>query len=140
MTASRRDTATGDVLEEMILPALRRGGYSIRPQTDIGTRPGGGRHRVDAIAEKGGVAVPISLKGQEVSGTAEQKVPFGVISLAERVKAGVFGRAYLVLGGPGWTVRDYYTSGALREHLVHADLVRIVALEAFIKLANRGQL
>ena len=40
----------------------------------------------------------------------------------------------------GWTLRDYYTSGALADHLIHAALVRIVTLEAFIRLANNGQL
>jgi hypothetical protein len=45
-----------------------------------------------------------------------------------------------VLGGDGWTLRDYFTSGALADHLVHAALVRVVTLEAFIRLANNGQL
>ncbi len=45
-------------------------------------------------------------------------------------------RAYLVLGGDGWTLRDYYTSGELKDHLICAGLVRVVTLEAFVKLAN----
>jgi hypothetical protein len=60
--------------------------------------------------------------------------------LADAVKAGHGTRAYLVLGGDGWKLRDYYTSGALNEHLIHADIVRVVTLEAFIRLANRGEL
>lgn len=60
--------------------------------------------------------------------------------LADAVRAGNATRAYLVLGGDGWTLRDYYTSGKLSEHLIHASLVRVVALEAFIRLANNGQL
>lgn len=40
----------------------------------------------------------------------------------------------------GWSLRDYYTSGALSEHLTHAMLVMVVTLEAFIRLANNGQL
>jgi hypothetical protein len=35
-----------------------------------------------------------------------------------------------VLGGDGWTLRDYYTSGAPSEHLTHAALVKVVTLEA----------
>jgi hypothetical protein len=46
----------------------------------------------------------------------------------------------LVLGGDGWTLRDYYVSGALSEHLIHSALVKIVTLEAFVRLANNGQL
>jgi hypothetical protein len=32
------------------------------------------------------------------------------------------------------------TSGDLSDHLIHAALVRVVTLEAFIRLANNGQL
>jgi len=46
----------------------------------------------------------------------------------------------LVLGGDGWTLRDYFTSGKMSEHLIHAALVRVVTLEAFVRLANNGQL
>jgi len=49
-------------------------------------------------------------------------------------------RAYLVLGGPGWRLRGYFTSGALQEHLVHAGLVRVVTLEEFVAVANAGKL
>jgi hypothetical protein len=38
------------------------------------------RHFVDVIAEKDGKRFLVSLKWQQVSGTAEQKVPFEVIS------------------------------------------------------------
>ena len=60
--------------------------------------------------------------------------------LADAVRGQHAVRAYLVLGGDGWTLRDYYTSGALSEHLVHAALVRVVTLEAFVRLANNGAL
>ena len=73
-------------------------------------------------------------------GTAEQKVPFEVMCLADAVRAGAGDRAFLVLGGDGWTLRDYYVSGALNDHLTHAHLVRIVTLEAFVRLANKRQL
>jgi hypothetical protein len=44
-----RNTNTGGVLEAMILPALTRGGYQAVKQQTIGTRCGGGTHKVDAI-------------------------------------------------------------------------------------------
>lgn len=78
-------------------------------------------------------------KWQQIGGTAEQKVPFEVTCLADAVRAEDATRAYLVLGGDGWTLRDYYTSGALTDHLIHAKLVGIVTLETFIRLANNGQ-
>jgi hypothetical protein len=60
--------------------------------------------------------------------------------LADAVRAGKATRACLVLGGDGWSLRDYYTLGALGEHLTYAKLVRVVTLEAFIRLANNGDL
>ena len=82
----------------------------------------------------------MSVKWQQTSGTAEQKVPFEVMCLADAVTGGFGSKAYLVLGGDGWTLRDYYTSGALLQRLVGVDQVHIVTLEAFIRLANKGQL
>ena len=124
----------------MILPALERGGYECRKQVETGTRLGGGRQMIDAVASKDGDDLLVSLKWQQTSGTAEQKVPFEVMCLADVVRAGGAQRAYLVLGGDGWKLRDYYTSGALKEHLIHSALVRVVTLEAFVRLANNGEL
>ena len=135
-----RNTNTGGVLEAMILPALKRGHYTFQTQVKAGTRCGGGTHKADALATKDEATVLVSLKWQQTGGTAEQKVPFEVMCLADAVRAGYASRAYLVLGGDGWTLRDYFTSGALADHLVHAALVRVVTLEAFIRLANNGQL
>jgi hypothetical protein len=60
--------------------------------------------------------------------------------LADAVKGGQRTRAYLVLGGDEWTLRDYFTSGKLAEHLICSQLVRVVTLEAFVRIANNGQL
>lgn len=122
------------------MPALAHGGYACETQVAIGTRCGGRVHKVDAIATKDGRRALVSLKWQQTGGTAEQKVPFEVMCLADAVKAGHADRAYLVLGGDGWTLRDYFTSGRLGDHLVHAALVRVVTLEAFARIANNGEL
>jgi|ERR1017187_3327959 hypothetical protein len=135
-----RDTGTGWVLEQMVLPALTRGGYTHKTQVRVGDRLGHGRHFVDAVAEKDGAKFLISVKWQQVSGTAEQKVPFEVICLAETMTTGEFARAYLVLGGEGWKLREFYTSGGLARHLTAADRVQIVTLEHFIAKANQGKL
>ena len=135
-----RNTTTGAVLEAMIAPALKLGGYEFRKQITLGSRPGGRKHNVDAVASKGGKSIVISLKWQQVSGTAEQKVPFEVICLSELVLNKSCDKAYLVLGGEGWTLRDYFVNGGLSGHLVHANNVSIVTLERFIGLANRGAL
>ena len=135
-----RDTGTGGVLEAMVLPALQRGGYTHKLQQVIGSRFGGGRHFVDVIAEKEGNRYLVSLKWQQVAGTAEQKVPFEVICLADAVLTGPYAKAYLVLGGEGWKLRSFYTGGGLKDQLVHADKVEILTLEGFVAKANQGRL
>lgn len=135
-----RDTRTGGVLEAMVLPALKRGGYSYQTQVVVGKRLGGSKHKVDAVAEKNGERIIVSMKWQQVGGTAEQKVPFEVMCLAAEVKSGAFHKAHLVLGGEGWTLREFYTSGELVAHLIDAALVRIMTLEGFVALANKGKL
>jgi len=136
------NTTTGQVLENMVLPALKRGGYEHDVQVNIGTRIGGGKHYVDTVAVKDGRKFLISLKWQQVSGTAEQKVPFEVISLLQAMlDAGdEYAKAYLVLGGEGWKLRDFYTGGGLEKHLQHASKVDIVTLESFIATANQAEL
>ena len=138
---SPRDTGTGRVLEAMILPALTRGGYAYAdgPQ-NIGKRLGGGAHYADVVAEKNGRHFIVSLKWQQVSGTAEQKVPFEVLCLADAIATGGFEKAYLVLGGEGWKLRTFFTSGGLHKYLVHADAVEILTLEAFVARANQAKL
>ncbi len=138
-----RDTRTGGVLEGMILPALDNGGYRYKRQVVIGKRLGGHDHKVDVLVSgESDVEIPISLKWQQTSGTAEQKVPFEILCLAEAVHGsrGKFKKAYLVLGGGGWTLRDYYVSGDIRHYLRNCEPVEIVSLETFVARANQGRL
>ena len=137
---SPRDTRTGGVLERMVLPALERGGYSFGTQVNLGQRLGGGRHFVDAVVEKDGQSFLLSVKWQQVSGTAEQKVPFEVICLSEALEAGPYSKAYLVLGGEGWKLRSFYTTGGLSKHLVNSGKVEVTTLESFVGRANQGKL
>jgi hypothetical protein len=125
----------------MILPALDRGGYGYTLQKKLGERCGGGTHKVDVCASRGdGRWFAVSLKWQQTGGTAEQKVPFEIMCLADAVRRDDVKAAYLVLGGDGWSLRDYYVSGRLKDHLTHADLVTVVTLERFVRLANNGEL
>jgi hypothetical protein len=133
-------TSTGAVLEAMVIPALRLGGYQCDYQQTVGVRIGGRKHKVDVIARRDGRSVLVSVKWQQTSGTAEQKVPFEVICLADAVQSGFANKAVLVLGGEGWTLRDFYAGGGLSPYLKHADAVEIVTLEGFIAKANRAQL
>jgi hypothetical protein len=139
---SPRNTRTGGVLEAMILPALKNGGYSYTTQIHVGERIGGRRHLVDVVADKENRKVLISLKWQQTGGTAEQKVPFEVICLTKAVldSGGTYKKAYLVLGGSGWSLRDFYTGGGLESYLEYKNSIDILNLEEFVKKANEGKL
>ncbi len=142
MTVSRRDTKTGAVMEQMVLPAIERGGYEYFRQVEIGERLGGGKHIVDMVAyDQEQVGFLISLKWQQVSGTAEQKVPYEALCLIDAVlqEPGRYARAYLVLGGPSWSLRDFFTDGLL-PFLRHEEKLSILSLESFVARANRGEL
>lgn len=134
------NTRTGSVLELTILPALDRGGYHYRAQIEIGERLGCGKHVVDVVAEKDGREFLVSLKWQQVAGTAEQKVPFEVICLLDAIERGVYSKAYLVLGGEGWKLRQFYINGGLNRFLAVEGRVEIVTLEGFIAKANSARL
>jgi hypothetical protein len=135
-----RDTRTGGVLEQMILPALSRGGYTYKVRVKVGKRLGCGAHYVDVVAKRSNKAFLISLKWQQVAGTAEQKIPFEVICLSEVLTTGEYEKAYVVLGGEGWTLRQLYVGGGLNKHLQGCDNVSIVTLEHFVGKANRSEL
>ena len=139
----RRDTTTGAVMEAMVLPALERGGYEYFRQVDIGERLGGGKHIVDLVAyNEDGKGYLVSMKWQQTSGTAEQKVPYEAMCLIQSVleEPDRYVKAYLVLGGPSWTLRNFFTDGGLLPYLKHQELISILTLESFVAKANRGEL
>ncbi len=111
------NTRTGGVLERIVLPALDHGGYQYETQVQVGERLGCGKHFVDAVVTKNGRQFLLSVKWQQVSGTAEQKVPFEVICLIDALEESPYERAYVVLGGEGWKLRDFYTKGGLSQYL-----------------------
>ena len=80
------------------------------------------------------------MKWQQVSGTAEQKVPFEIICLIEAIESGEYEKAYLVLGGEGWKLRDVYVAGVLKRYILNSERVDIVTLESFVGRANQGKL
>ena len=83
---------------------------------------------------------PPPLFPQQVAGTAEEKVPYEIICLVDAMAAGEYARAYLVLGGEGWTLRRFFMGETLQRHLHHAHLVTVLSLEDFVARANRGRL
>ena len=102
-----------------------------------------GKVVVHKIQILGSLSCPlISMKWQQTSGTAEQKVPFEIICLIEALEKGTYEKAYLVLGGEGWKpkLKTLYTSGGLEKYIPEADHVEILGLETFVAKANQGNL
>ena len=140
---SPRDTGTGDVFEKMIPPALERGKYKFEKQVVVGKRLGGGSHKVDFLLTcQSGKQIVVSTKWQQVSGTAEQKVPYEIMCLAQAIRNsnGALAKAYLVLGGGGWRLRDFYLGNGLREYMKNCGSVEVMSLETFVAEANQGRL
>lgn len=137
-----RDTSTGKVHEAMIRAGLEAGGYQIDEQTQVGTRPNGRKHMVDLIATLNDDSFLISLKWQQVNGTAEQKIPFEAICLSEALRQShpKYDKAYIVLGGEGWTLKDFYTSADFLPHLNLSHPISVLRTDQFIAFANQKKL
>ena len=135
-----RNTRTGAVLEQMVLPALDMGGYVVERQVRLPERLGGGRHYGDIVASKDGERIVISLKWQQSSGTAEQKVPYEFMCLADVLaKDDSIQKAYIVIGGDGWTKHKFFLND-LNEWVNTDEFVDVVRLDSFVAKANQGLL
>ena len=144
-----RNTTTGQVLEKMILPALKNSGYEFKEQARVGEKPNGRAHKVDVLIKNDGKNILLSLKWQETNGTAEQKVPFEIINLLYAFENHDIEKAYLVLGGTdsnpkkgtsGWTLREWYLAGGLGKYIKYEDKIMLMNLEEFVVLANQKKL
>ena len=137
-----RNTTTGKEFEILVKKSLLKKGYQVTEQVQVGTRPNGGKHKIDLVAKKDGRSYLISLKWQQTSGTAEQKVPYELICLSEALKQsrGAHQAAYLILGGEGWSLKKFYLSGGLDRHLSLDQPVKLLGLDAFLTLAAKNQL
>lgn len=139
-----RDTRTGGVLENTLLPSLLNNGYKTESQADVGPKPNGRKHKIDILVETPDYEkVLVSVKWQQSGGTAEEKIPFEVIKLLYSIEKsdGKYNRAYIVLGGgQGWTLKDWYIKGGLNDYIKNAVDIKIVGLEDFITLCNNKKL
>lgn len=106
-----RDTSTGSHYEGIIASCIERScaknGLMAKHQAQVGTKPGGGRHRVDweiidiANPEIRGL---VSCKFQQTSGTAEEKIAYEVIKLLHTMESDLrYKHAWIVMGGVGWS-------------------------------------
>jgi hypothetical protein len=145
-----RDTTTGRVFEQMVLPALNHSPYLYKTQVCLGRKPSGSKHIADLVIYEGDRRLIVSKKWQQSQGTAEEKIPFEVIMLVRACREWGYTKAYLVLGGTdhdpeqgtqGWTLRQWYLSGGLKTWIPsYQPWVELLTLEAFVAKINRHQL
>lgn len=134
---------------DLVRHALRQGDYLVGERLPMPAVDRDGHYLMDfTTKDRRGFPVYIKLQHQTVAGTVEQKVPFKAIRLIHTVRqtnidagrdADEGARAYLVLGGEGWTARDFFT-GHLASHLADGSCCTIMTIGAFIKRAQLGRL
>jgi len=63
-----------------------------------------------------------------------------VIKLIHALKNGNYKTAYLILGGNGWSIKNFFLNGELKEYIPESNKVHIVDLDTFVGPANSGKL
>jgi len=93
-------TKTGSTLEAGVEAVLLNNSYAVEKQVVVGSKPGGGKHRADLVGMRpNGTRFIVSLKWQQTTGSAEEKVPFEVIKLLHALRENPnYDKAYIVIG------------------------------------------
>lgn len=137
-------TRTGSTLEVMVEAVLLKNSYAVIKQQIVGTKPGGGRHKVDLVGMRpNGSKFLVSLKWQQTAGSAEEKVPFEVIKLLHALRENsAFDKAYIVVGGDGFSpgLVQFYLSEEFRSYIRESEKIEILTLNDVITRANKGNL
>ena len=135
-------TRTGSTLEVTVEAVLLNNSYAVQKQQLVGTKPGGGRHKVDLVGMRpNGSKFLVSLKWQQTAGSAEEKVPFEVIKLLHTLRENTaYDKAYIVVGGDGFNTGliGFYLSEEFRSYIRESQKIEILTLNDVITRANRG--
>lgn len=140
----------GQQAEAWISNALTNRNYTFEKQVHIGKKLGNRKHVIDFVVGKlpKDKQILISVKWQQVSGTAEEKIPWEIICLQHACESFQYKQAYLVLGGTdrnketrekGWTLRQFFISNKLT-NVIKMDNVKVVSLDTFIAQLNKNEL
>jgi hypothetical protein len=138
-------TESGRTFEQEIVFALKQRDYRVeKSKYALGQNLAGKDYKRAYIATSpSGKMILISSVYQDSTGTVQEKVPWEVLSLASVLSQtrDRFSRGYVVLGGTtGWTLKSYFTSGRLQEHLVGAENVIVVDRDTLESLASKDML
>jgi len=136
--ASRYTDKTGKEFENFCYDLLDRTDYNVEEQVCIGTRPTYGKHYVDLeviLDEEFNKRNIISLKYQDVAGTAEEKIPYEQMCLQAACEEYGYNKAYIVLAGPGWKHDDSYRDGVFDKWMSTPD-VFVLNFDEFLQEFN----
>lgn len=133
-TTASRDTTTGKSYEDVVEELLNEHtNHKVESQVNVGAKRNGGRHYVDILLNNEEL---VSLKFQQVQGTAEEKIPFEVMKLQHAVIDHGYKSAVIVLAGPdkAWKWKEYYLSDEFQQDMkkVYPD-VRIISHQQFVE-------
>ena len=92
---------TGNKFEKLIVQILKQQGCQVAEQVNIGIKFKNKKHKVDSLVNG---KILVSDKWQNTGGTAEEKVGYEMYTLNEKILSGAYEKAFVVLGGPGWTI------------------------------------
>ena len=129
-----KNTTTGKDFETRIEELLEDfSDHSFERQVNIGVKRNGGKHILDVLLNGEEL---ISLKYQQVYGTAEEKIPFEFMKLQHAVDDYGYKSATIVIAGPdsAWKWKDYYLSNEFSSQMkqIYPD-VNIIELKDFMK-------
>ncbi len=86
----------------------------------------------------------MSLKWQQVGGTAEEKIPYEIIKLLHGLHENgrVYDKAYILLGGDGWSsgMVNFYLSEQFRSYIKESERIEVLLMNDAIKRANQATL
>lgn len=153
-THASRDTTTGTLNEKEIEQFLiENTNESVSAQVNVGKKRNGGDHITDLLiggetyvppnkkrpisTHKGGILV--SLKYQEIMGTAEEKILFEIMKLQHCIYDYGYECAIIVLcGNTGWKWKDYFLSEEFKQDMkkIYPD-VTILDQQQFMKLFSK---
>ncbi|RDI95657.1 hypothetical protein DV704_05100 [Meiothermus sp. QL-1] len=141
-------TGSGKTFENILATALKTSGYGFCRQVRVPGALAGRQHVLDFVVTQP-KQVLISVKWQGTSGTTEEKIPFEVIRLSDLIRRGNITafcqkdqitlsaqKAYIVLAGNGWSLKDWYVKGGLHEFLPGCSNIRILDFYDFMNMVN----
>jgi hypothetical protein len=137
----KKKSQAGRRFERCIFHALSEAGFQVQEQVPMGKRASSNRsHIIDFVATRHTRRIIVSAKWQSSPGSTEDKVPWEVICMDRTLKdSPEIVAGYVVLGGSGWKLRDYFCSEPFERDLPRDGRLAIVPLEKFLKLCFRDE-